>query len=90
MILRHMDNPKMDESTSDTVPRPRDPPLPEEVLDEMVANRCYMVADLVVEFEEQYDPARGTIRNRLEYLVEEGEIERKKHANDSVTYRKER
>lgn len=83
-----MDNPKMEQSTSDTVPRPRDSPLPEEVLDEMVANRCYMVADLVVEFEEQYDPARGTIRNRLEYLVEEGEIERKKHANDSVTYRK--
>jgi hypothetical protein len=83
-----MDNPKMEQSTSEGVPRPRDPPLPEEVLDEMVANRCYMVADLVVEFEEQYDPARGTIRNRLEYLVEEGEIERKKHANDSVTYRK--
>lgn len=80
----------MEHSTSETVPRPRDPPLPEEVLDEMVANRCYMVADLVVEFEEQYDPARGTIRNRLEYLVEEGEIERKKHANDSVTYRRKR
>lgn len=68
--------------------RPRDPPLSDEVLATMVPNRCYVVADLVAEFEEQYDPSRGTIRNRLEYLVEEGEVERKKHANDTVTYRR--
>jgi hypothetical protein len=83
-----MDNPKMEQSTSETVPRPRDPPLPDEVLEKMVANRCYVVADLVVKFEEQYDPARGTIRNRLEYLVEEGDVARRKHSNDTVTYRK--
>lgn len=79
---------KMAETASENVPRPRDPPLAEEVLDKMVANRCYVVADLVAEFEEQYDPARGTIRNRLEFLVEEDEIRRQKHANGAVTYRR--
>lgn len=83
-----MDNDKMAETTSRNVPRPRDPPLPDEVLEQMVINRCYVVADLVVEFEEQYDPARGTVRNRLEYLVEEGDVERRKHANGAVTYRR--
>lgn len=73
---------------SQDVPRPPEPPLPEEVLDQMVENRCYVVADLVVEFEEEYSPARGTIRNRLESLVEEGYVERRKHANSRVTYRR--
>lgn len=88
MVLRHMDNDKMSETATENVPRPRDPPLPDEVLDTMVANRCYVVADLLVEFEEKYEPARGTVRNRLEYLVEEGEVKRRKHANGTVTYRR--
>lgn len=83
-----MDNDKMAETTSQNVPRPRDPPGPDEVLDQMVKNRCYVVADLVVEFEEQYDPSRGTVRNRLEYLVDQGDIGRRKHANGTVTYRR--
>lgn len=83
-----MDNDKMQADAPSNVPRPRDPPEPDEVLDHMVKNRCYVVADLVVDFEEQYDPSRGTIRNRLEYLVEEGDVERIKHANGTVTYRR--
>jgi Fe2+ or Zn2+ uptake regulation protein len=83
-----MDNDKMAETASRNVPRPRDPPLPDEVLEKMVTNRCYVVADLVVEFEDQYDPARGTVRNRLEFLVEEGDVRRRKHANGAVTYRR--
>lgn len=79
---------KMAESASGGVPRPRDPPEPQEVLDQMVKNRCYVVADLVVEFEDQYGPSRGTVRNRLEYLVEQGEVVRRKHENDTVTYRR--
>lgn len=71
-----------------SVPRPREPPLPDELLDAMVTNRCYVVADLVVEFESEYDPARGTVRNRLEYLVEQGDVERIKHENGTVTYRR--
>jgi len=88
MILHHMDKPKMAETATQNVPRPRDPPLPDEVLDQMVENRCYVVADLVAEFEDEYDPARGTVRNRLEYLVEEDDVERRKHANGTVTYRR--
>lgn len=88
MVLRRMDNDKMDAPRTSSVPRPRDPPQPDEVLDAMVQNRCYVVADLVVEFEDDYDPSRGTVRNRLEYLVEEGDVDRIKHANDSVTYRR--
>jgi len=83
-----MNNDKMAETASRDVPRPRVPPNPNEVLDQMVKNRCYVVADLVVKFEEQYDPSRGTIRNRLEYLVEQGDVERRKHANETVTYRR--
>jgi len=88
MVLRHMDNDKMAETAVQNVPRPRDPPQPQEVLDQMVMNRCYVVADLVAEFEEQYGPSRGTVRNRLEYLVEEGNVERRKHVNGTVTYRR--
>lgn len=83
-----MDNDKMDAQETSSVPRPRDPPEPDEVLDEMVVNRCYVVADLVVEFEDDYNPSRGTVRNRLEFLVEEGDVDRVKHANGTVTYRR--
>lgn len=76
------------EDTTNSMPRPREPPVPSEVIEEMVPNRCYMVADLVADFEEQYDPPRSTIRNRLEGLVEAGDVERRKHANGSVTYRR--
>jgi len=79
---------KMAGNTAENVPRPRDPPSPDEVLDQMVKNRCYVVADLVVEFENQYNASRGTVRNRLEYLVEEGDVQRRKHANGAVTYRR--
>lgn len=88
MILRRMVNNKMDEAKSNTVPRPRDHPKPEEIIEKMVPNRCYVVADLVDEFDQEYDPARGTVRNRLEYLHEQGQVERIKHANGSVTYRR--
>jgi hypothetical protein len=88
MVLRRMDKHKMAQSASQNVPRPRDPPLADEVRDQMVPNRCYVVADLVADFEDEYDPSRGTVRNRLEYLVGEGDVERRKHANGTVTYRR--
>jgi len=53
----------------------------------MANNEPYVVADILAEFEDEYDPARGTVRNRLEYLADAGEVERKKHENDTVTYR---
>jgi len=83
-----MDKPKMSEAASRYVPRPRDPPSPDEVLDRMEKNRCYVVADLLADFKGEYDLSRGTVRNRLEYLVEDGKVERRKHANGTVTYRR--
>lgn len=77
---------KMAETASKSVPRPRDPPLPDEVLDEMMNDEPYVVADLVASFQDKYEPARGTVRNRLEYLVGQGDVERKKHSNGTVTY----
>lgn len=88
MVVPRMAKTMASEPTATDVPRPRKPPEPDEVLDEMAVNRCYVVADLVVEFEDEYDPSRGTVRNRLEFLVEEGDVERVKHANDTVTYRR--
>jgi len=88
MVLARMANIMLSDATSSDVPRPREPPLPDELLDKMVVNRCYVVADLAVEFEEEYDPSRGTVRNRLEYLVENGDVERRKHENGAVTYRR--
>lgn len=55
----------------------------------MADTEPYVVADLVAAFEGEYDPARGTVRNRLEYLVDEGKVVRKKHANGTVTYRRD-
>lgn len=83
-----MDTNKPDRQAADTVPRPREPPLPDEVLEAMVPGRCYVVADLVTAFADEYGPARGTVRNRLESLVEAGEVVRRKHANGTVTYRR--
>jgi len=88
MILGRMGNTKMVAGSQSDVPRPRDPPHPDEVLNVMVVNRCYVVADLVAVFEEEYDASRGTIRNRLEYLVKQGGVERIKHENGAVTYRR--
>jgi hypothetical protein len=88
IVLRHMVNFMVTETQPTSVPRPREPPLPDELLEHMVPNRCYVVADLVVDFEEEYDPSRGTVRNRLEYLVKEDDVERIKHENGTVTYRR--
>lgn len=77
----------MDATTDRTVPRPRENPTLAEVRDTMEPCRCYMVADLVVEFSD-YDPPRSTVRNRLETLVAEEDVVRQKHANGRVTYRR--
>jgi len=79
---------KMTEQTRRNVTRPREPPTVDEVFEAMVPNRCYVAADLRVEFEEEYDPAHNTVRNRLAELVEEGRIEKRKHVNDAVTFRR--
>lgn len=67
------------------VPRPVGSPTPEEVLETMTPQEPYVVSDLVGEFE---DTNKSTIRNRLEYLTDEGQVRRKKHASQTVTYRR--
>lgn len=70
------------------VTRPRENPTIEQVLERMVPRRCYNVADLVAEFEDDYETTRWTVRNRLNELADENEIERQEHANGNVTYRR--
>lgn len=78
----------MVEPSRRNVTRPREKPTTEMVYEEMVPNRCYNVADLVAKFEDKYDTSRWTIRNRLDDLVDEDHIVRRKHANGNVTYRR--
>jgi hypothetical protein len=70
------------------VTRPREPPTLDEVYEMMVPGRCYVAADLRVAFEDDYDPAHNTIRNRLAELKEDGRLTRREHANGTVTYRR--
>lgn len=70
-----------------TVPRPPEDPTPDDVYEYMADGRCYVVADLVEEFSDT-DASRWTLQNRLDELAEEGRIEKRKHANERVTYRR--
>jgi len=70
------------------VTRPREDPTNNEVYEEMVPNRCYVVADLVAEFEDEYDVTRWTIQNRLNELADQDKIVRRDHVNGTVTYRR--
>jgi hypothetical protein len=69
------------------VARHRDRPYLDDVYEAMVPGRCYVVADLLKTFAE-HDPARSTIRNRLETLADDGRVERRKHVSELVTYRR--
>jgi len=88
MVPAYMVKIKMTAPTRRNVTRPREPPTVDEVFEAMVPNRCYVAADLRVEFEEEYDPAHNTVRNRLAELVEEGRVEKRKHVNGAVTFRR--
>jgi len=88
MVRACMSNYKMTQPPRRNVTRPREPPTVDELYEEMVPNRCYVAADLRVAFEDKYDPAHNTIRNRLSELVEEERVVKQKHENGSVTYRR--
>lgn len=75
------------ENETTGVPRSHKEPTPDDVFEEMVPRRCYVVADLVAEFED-VDANRWTIQNRLDSLAEESRIVRRKHENDRVTYQR--
>lgn len=73
----------MPETESNNVPRTPEEPTPQQVLEEM--NRCepYKAADIHEEFP---DVSRWTIQRRLDALHESEKIQKKKHADDSVSW----
>ena len=70
-------------SVTATVPRTPEEPSPKQVLDEMNPCEPYTVSDLQNVFS---DASRWTIQRRLDKLAENGEIGKKKHAENRVTY----
>ncbi len=88
MVRAWISNYKMPDPARRNVTRPREPPTLDEVYEEMVPGRCYVAADLRVAFEDDYEPAHNTIRNRLSDLVADGRIKRRDHENGTVTYRR--
>jgi DNA-binding HxlR family transcriptional regulator len=69
------------------MPRTPEDPTPEDVLAEMEPGVPYTVGDLTEQFEEV---SRWTLQRRLEALHEAGEIRRKKHAENRVSWWRER
>lgn len=71
------------------MPRPVESPTADEVYDAMTPGEPYVVSDLHAYFESVgISTNKGTIRNRLEYLDQEGRVRRKKHESGAVTYRR--
>jgi len=73
----------MAESEGNTVPRQPEEPTPEQVREEMHPCEPYTVKDFEAIFEET---SRWTIQRRLDTLVEDDVIEKKKHAENRVSY----
>lgn len=73
----------MADSTTTDVPRTPDEPTPSQVLEEMSECEPYTVSDLQDAFPEA---SRWTIQRRLDNLVEDDEIRKKKHTENRVSY----
>ena len=74
---------RMADPSADSVPRQPEEPTPEQVFDAMTPCEPYIVSDLV----ERYDDAsRWTVQRRLDTLVEDGEVNKKKHTENRVSY----
>jgi len=70
-------------SDTDDVPRTPEGPSPEDVLDVMSVCEPYTAGD----FEDEFDNvSRWTIQRRLEALQERGDIQKKKHAENRVSW----
>lgn len=78
----------MSRNDSETVPRPPADPSPEQVFEVMDPGRCYVAADIVDVFDEEYDTGRWTIRRRLNTLSEQEKIVKRDHTNGTVTYQR--
>lgn len=73
----------MGQRDTTTVPRTPEEPTPEQVLEQMCACEPYTVSDLESEFA---DASRWTIQRRLDTLVDEGSVNKKKHTENRVSY----
>jgi len=73
----------MGNSTGDNVPRQPEEPTPQQVLDEMTVCEPFTVQDIQQIFD---DTSRWTIQRRLETLHEDGEVSKKKHSENRVSY----
>lgn len=65
------------------VPREPENPSPQEVYLAMDEGEPYTVGEITAEFP---DSNRWTIKRRLDQLVEDGFVERKKHSSSTATY----
>jgi len=72
----------MGENNPGTVPRTPDEPSTDDILAEMDPCTPYTVADFVASF----DVSRWTVRRRLQSLVDDGDIRRKKHSENVLTF----
>lgn len=72
----------MGEKPSVTVPRTPTEPATEDILAEMDPCTPYTVSDFV----QRFDVSRWTIRRRLQSLVDSGDIRRKKHSENVLTW----
>jgi DNA-binding HxlR family transcriptional regulator len=68
---------------SDSVPRAPEEPTTNQVLEVMNSCEPYVVADLQDEFS---DASRWTLQRRLDALVENGKLQKKKHTSNRVSY----
>lgn len=73
----------MGNSQDQGVPRTPEEPTPQQVLDEMDPCEPYTVGDLVDVFD---DTSRWTVERRLKSLNEDGHVNRKKHAENRVSW----
>lgn len=74
---------RMSDSEDGPIPRQPEEPTPQQVLETM--NRCepYTVSDLRDDFS---DASRWTIQRRLDALVDDSKLSKKKHSENRVSY----
>lgn len=70
-------------SESNSVPRTPEEPTQSQVFDAMEPCEPYTVSDLRDEFP---DASRWTIQRRLDALVDDGRLQKKKHTENRVSY----
>jgi len=73
----------MAQSNPNPVPRTPEEPTPEQVLAEMNEGEPYTAGDLTAIFD---DVSRWTVQRRLETLHESDSIQKKKHADNRVSW----